>query len=58
MIAMLHDHAMSGMMVLLSDGVECSRKIAMTALLSRLVTTRLLPEHDLQRCIFLDANGA
>jgi hypothetical protein len=46
------------MMVLLSKGVECSAKIAMTALLDRLATTRLLPKHDLQRCNFLDANDA
>jgi hypothetical protein len=44
------------MMVPLSKAVECSAKIAMTALPSRLATTRLLPKHELQRRIFLDAN--
>jgi hypothetical protein len=57
MLAMLRDHAMQGMMVLLSKGVECSAKIAMTALPSRLVTTRLLPEHDLQRRNFLSVHA-
>jgi hypothetical protein len=49
---------MRKMMVLLSNAVECSAKIAITALQRRVATTRLLPEHDLQRCIFLGANGA
>jgi hypothetical protein len=53
MLATLRDHAMSGMMVLLSNAVECSAKIAMTALRSHLATTRLLPEHDWRRRIFL-----
>ena len=38
------DHLMQGMMVLLFGGVECSAKIAMTALSSRIVTKRLLPK--------------
>jgi hypothetical protein len=58
MIVNLRDHAMSGMMVLLSKGVECSAKIAMTALQRRVAATRLLPEHDLRRCILLDAHDA
>jgi hypothetical protein len=65
MIAALCDHdrnavrsAMSGMMVLLSEGVEWFAKIAMTTLSGWLATTRLLPEHDLQRCNFLNAGGA
>jgi len=57
MTATLRDHATSGMMVALSKGVECSAKIAMTALPSRRVTTRLLPEHDLRRRIFLVDHG-
>jgi hypothetical protein len=44
---------MREMMVLLSKAVECSAKIAMTALFGWLATTRLLPKHDLQRRIFL-----
>jgi hypothetical protein len=55
MFAAMRDHAMREMMVLLTKGVECSAKIAMTALPSRRATTRLLPEHDLQQRIFLDA---
>jgi hypothetical protein len=47
MFATPRDHAISGMMVLLLKGVECSAKIAMTALSGWLATTRLLPEHDL-----------
>jgi hypothetical protein len=46
------------MMVLLAVQVECSAKIAMTALHSRCKTMRLLPDHDLPRLIFLDAYGA
>jgi hypothetical protein len=46
------------MMVLLAVQVECSAKIAMTALHSRCKTMRLLPDHDLPRLIFLDADGA
>jgi len=58
MLAKLRDHAMSGMMVLLSKGVECSAKIAMTALPSRSAAMGLLPEHDWPRCIFLGAHAA
>jgi len=58
MSAKLRDQAMSGMMVLLSKGVECSEKIAMTALPGCLAAMRLLPEHDLQQRIFLGADGA
>jgi hypothetical protein len=43
-------------MVLLCKRVECSAKIAMTALRSGLVAMRLLPDHDPSRLIFLDAN--
>jgi hypothetical protein len=46
------------MMVLLAVQVECSAKIAMTALRSRSGTMRLLPDHDLPRLFFLDAYGA
>jgi hypothetical protein len=49
---------MSGMMVLLSKGVECCAKIAMTVLSGRVATTRLLPEHYLQRRIFLGPHAA
>jgi hypothetical protein len=49
---------MSGMMVLLSKGVECSAKIAMTALPGCLAAMRLLPEQVWQRRIFLGADGA
>jgi hypothetical protein len=58
MLAPMRDHAVSEMMVLLSKGVECCAKIAMTALSDWCATTRLLPKHDLQRRIFLDANDA
>jgi hypothetical protein len=58
MLATPRDHATSGMMVLLSKAVECSAKIAMTALPSRGAAMRLLPEHDLRRRIFLDADAA
>jgi hypothetical protein len=58
MPATMRDHAMSGMMVLPEERVECSAKIAMTALPSWLGATCLLPEHDWQRRIFLDANAA
>jgi hypothetical protein len=57
MLAKLRDHATSGMMVLGVRGVECSAKIAMTALLDRLATTRLLPEHVLPWRIFPDAHS-
>jgi hypothetical protein len=46
MSATMRDHAMSGMMVLLSEGVEYSAKIAMTALPECPAATHLLPEHD------------
>jgi hypothetical protein len=58
MLTTMRDHAMREMMVLLLEGVECSAKIAMMALLVRLATTGLLPEHDLQRRIFIDAHAA
>jgi hypothetical protein len=44
MFAAMRDHLMQGMMVLLFGGVECSAKIAMTALPGRIVTKRLLPK--------------
>jgi hypothetical protein len=47
--ATARDHSMSGMMVLREMSVECSAKIAMTALHSGLVTMGLLPNHDLAR---------
>jgi len=53
MFAVQRDHAMRGMMVLLVAGVECSAKIAMTALLGWFATTFLLPKPDLQRRVFL-----
>jgi hypothetical protein len=40
---------MSGMMVLREMSVECSAKIAMTALPNTFVTMGLLPNHDLAR---------
>jgi hypothetical protein len=43
-------------MVLLCTRVECSAKIAMTALRSGLATMRLLPDHDPLRLIFLGSN--
>ena len=43
-------------MVLHCKRVECSAKIAMTALRSGLAAMRLLPDHDLSRLIFLEAN--
>jgi hypothetical protein len=46
------------MMVLGVRGVECSAKIAMTALLGGLAATCLLPEHDWPRRIFLGAYAA
>jgi hypothetical protein len=45
----MRDHSMSGMMVLREMSVECSAKIAMTALRSAFVAMRLLPNHDLAR---------
>jgi hypothetical protein len=42
-------------MVLLCGGVECSGKIAMTALRSALVAMGLLPIHHLSRRILLGA---
>jgi hypothetical protein len=57
MITTLRDHATSGMMVLLSYGVECSAKIAMTALPSGRAATRLLPEQVWWWRIFLDARA-
>jgi hypothetical protein len=57
MFAAMRDHAMREMMVLLSNAVECSAKIAMMALLVRLATTRLLPEHELQRRNFLSGHA-
>jgi hypothetical protein len=43
------------MMVLLRKSVECSAKIAMTALRNRRETMGLLPDHDLPQRIFLNA---
>jgi hypothetical protein len=43
------------MMVLRRKGVECSAKKAMTSLLDAFGATRLLPDYDLPRLIFLDA---
>jgi hypothetical protein len=57
MLTTMRDHAMREMMVLLSEGVECSAKIAMTALRTGLAAKRLLPEHDLQRRIFLSGHA-
>jgi hypothetical protein len=58
MIVTLRDQAMSGMMVLLTEGVECSAKIAMTALPGCLAATRLLPEHDWPWRIFPEPHTA
>jgi hypothetical protein len=41
------------MMMMLPTGVECSAKIAMTALRARRSTTGLLPNFDLAQRIFL-----
>jgi hypothetical protein len=43
------------MMVLLEITVECPAKIAMTTLQGRFVTMGLLPNHDLTRRVFPDA---
>src|ERR1700720_3571265 len=45
-----------GMMVLLAMSVECSAKITMTTLLAGSGTMCLLPNHDLERLIFLAAH--
>jgi hypothetical protein len=45
------------MMVILRKGVECSAKKAMTPLLGAFAATRLLPDYDLPRRIFLDARA-
>jgi hypothetical protein len=45
------------MMVLHSQGVECSAKIAMTVLPGVPATMCLLPDCDLPRRIFLDADA-
>jgi hypothetical protein len=44
------------MMVLRPEGVECSAKIAMTVLSGVPATMCLLPDCDLPRRIFLDAD--
>jgi hypothetical protein len=51
-------NAMPGMMVLPFGSVECSAKIAMTTLLTRLATMGLLPDRDLPRRIFLEGRVA
>jgi hypothetical protein len=45
------------MMVLRPEGVECSAKIAMTVLPGVPATMCLLPDCDLPRRIFLDADA-
>ena len=51
--AAARNHSMSGMMVLLAKGVECSAKIAMTALRAWRYATGLLPDLDQAQRIFL-----
>jgi hypothetical protein len=58
MPAAKRDHAMQQRMVADGNAVECPAKIAMTALPSRPVATRLLPKQVWQRRIFVEADAA